>query len=263
MTEIITSMSNSQVKNLAQLQARGRARSQQGLFVAEGIKMYREAPKERLAGVYVSERFIERYGWEIFEEKGAEPVVLSDRVFASVSDTKTPQGILCLIRQFSYSLPQLLGEKPLILVLENLQDPGNLGTIVRTGEGAGVTGILLSGGCVDIYNPKVIRSTMGSIYRMPFCYTENLQDSLKWLKQQGVVLCAAHLEGRCAYDGQDYGRGIAFLIGNESKGLSRETAALADVLVTIPMCGQVESLNASIAAAVLMYEASRQRRINS
>ncbi len=260
MSEIITSMTNSQVKNLASLQARGRARSQQGLFVAEGIKMYREAPKERLAGVYVSERFLEKYGSGIFEEKGIEPVILSDRVFSSVSDTKTPQGILCLIRQFSYTLPQLLSENPLILILENLQDPGNLGTILRTGEGAGVTGILLSEGCVDIYNPKVIRSTMGSIYRMPFCYTENLPDSLDWLKKQGVTLCAAHLGGDRAYDLQDYTGSCAFLIGNESKGLSDRTAALADVLVNIPMYGQVESLNASVAAAVLMYEASRQRR---
>ena len=101
---------------------------------------------------------------------------------------------------------------------------------------------------------------MGSIYRMPFCYTENLPDSLDWLKKRGVTLCAAHLGGDRAYDLQDYTGSCAFLIGNESKGLSDRTAALADVLVNIPMYGQVESLNASVAAAVLMYEASRQRR---
>ncbi len=253
-------MSNSQVKNLIQLQAKGKARNQQGLFVAEGIKMYREAPKERLSGVYVSQRFYEKYKDELFGPGELRPVILSDRVFAAVSDTRTPQGILCLVRQFSYTLPQLLGEKPLLLVLENLQDPGNLGTILRTGEGAGVTGILLSAGCVDLYNPKVIRSTMGSIYRMPFFYAEDFSGSLDWLKRNGVSLYAAHLRGRKTYDGLDYTGGSAFLIGNESKGLTEETAAKADALVTIPMEGQVESLNASIAAAVLMYEASRQRR---
>ena len=146
------------------------------------------------------------------------------------------------------------------MVLENLQDPGNLGTILRTGEGAGVTGILMSSGCVDLYNPKVIRSTMGSIYRMPFCYTDDLKQSLAELKAAGVTLYAAHLRGTGTYDGQSYRTPTGFLIGNESRGLTGETAELADVYIKIPMCGQVESLNAAVASAVLMYEANRQRR---
>ena len=257
--QVITSTSNAQVKRLIQLQKRARERSAQDLFVVEGIKMYREVPRERLVQTYVSEQFY-RKNPSLFTEE-AQVTVLADRVFESVSDTKTPQGILCLVRQFHYRLPDLLSGCPLVMALENLQDPGNLGTILRTAEGAGATGILLSGDCADIYNPKVIRSTMGSVYRMPFCYAQDWQRDLNWLKSRGVRLYAAHLDGKTTYDRQDYRMPSAFLIGNESRGLTEETAALADAYIRIPMCGQVESLNAAVAASVLMYEASRQRRI--
>ena len=155
------------------------------------------------------------------------------------------------------------GDKPHIVVLDRLQDPGNLGTIFRTAEGAGVTGIIMDRECVDIYNPKTIRSTMGSIYRMPFCYAANLADAISFLKERGIRTYAAHLEGARDYDEEDYCRPCAFLIGNEGNGLTKEIADLADNYIKIPMKGQVESLNAAIAASVLMFEAARQRRTMS
>ncbi|MDO4321342.1 MAG: RNA methyltransferase [Lachnospiraceae bacterium] len=255
---MITSTSNIQVKQLLQLQKKARERAAQDVFVVEGIKMYQEVPKERLVRTYVSESFYKKRK-ELFA-KGQQVTVMSDRVFESVSDTKTPQGVLCLVRQYHYELQDLLGECPLVMALENIQDPGNLGTILRTAEGAGVTGVLMSAGCVDIYNPKVIRSTMGSVYRMPFYYAENWEGALNSLKQAGVSVYAAHLRGRDTHDRQDYRSPSAFLIGNESRGLSEETAAFADTYIRIPMCGQVESLNAAVASAILMYEANRQRR---
>lgn len=255
---MITSTSNIQVKQLQQLQKKAKERTAQDVFVVEGIKMYQEAPRDRLVQTYVSETFLKKHE-ALFAGK-REVTVLSDRVFESVSDTRTPQGVLCLVRQYHYTLDDLLGSCPLLMALENIQDPGNLGTILRTAEGAGVTGVLLSAGCVDLYNPKVIRSTMGSAYRMPFYYTKEWQSDLLRLKQSGVSLYAAHLKGTDSYDKQDYRRPSAFLIGNESRGLTEETAALADTYVRIPMCGQVESLNAAVASAVLMYEAARQRR---
>ena len=255
---IITSTSNQQVKQLIQLQKKAKERTQQDVFIVEGIKMYQEVPKDRLVHSYVSESFYQKKK-ELFKDI-KQLTVLSDRVFESVSDTKTPQGVLCLVRQYHYQKEDLLGKKPLIMVLENLQDPGNLGTIVRTAEGAGVTGILLSDGCVDLYNPKVIRSTMGAIYRMPFYYTDDLKKDLLWLKEEGILLYAAHLKGTGMHDAPDYIGPTGFMIGNESKGLSDETADLADIYVRIPMCGQVESLNAAVASAILMYEANRQRR---
>lgn len=277
---MITSTSNPQVKQLQLLQKKAKERELQDVFVVEGIKMYREAPKDRLIHTYVSESFL-RKNPSVFE--GVDPLTeLSDRAFESVSDTKTPQGVLCLVRRRRYALNDLLEGRspdtisenisetadnqrnaagaPLIMILENLQDPGNLGTILRTAEGAGVTGIMLSRDCVDIYNPKVIRSTMGSVYRVPFCYSQDWQGDLDRLKRRGVRLYAAHLKGEKFYDEISYRGSSAFLIGNESRGLTQETAELADAYIRIPMCGQVESLNAAVSASVLMYEANRQRR---
>ncbi len=197
---------------------------------------------------------------EIGRVSGMEKAeVVSDSVFQYLSDTKNPQGILAVVKQLHYKLDDLFGETPLIIVLENVQDPGNLGTILRTAEAAGVTGILMSEGCADIYNPKVTRSTMGSIFRVPFVYTSDLAGALKELKSRGVKLYAAHLQGSEDLYTQSYTNPSAFLVGNESRGLTAETAALADKAVRISMSGEVESLNAAIASAVMMFEAKRQR----
>ena len=112
----------------------------------------------------------------------------------------------------------------------------------------------------DIFNPKVIRSTMGSVYRVPFVYTDSLSEAAGEAKRRGIRLYAAHLKGERSYDREDYRQGCGFLIGNEARGLTDETAALADCYVKIPMLGRVESLNAAVAASVLMFEAARQRR---
>ena len=188
--------------------------------------------------------------------------ILSDNVFAHVSDTMTPQGVLCVVEQMNYTLEDVLanGSVPHLMVLDNLQDPGNLGTIVRTAEGAGVTGIVMSKETVDIYNPKVIRSTMGSIYRMPFYYAQDLLVAIDEMKQRNISTYAAHLDGKHAYDEEDYKKPCAFFIGNEGNGLRDEIADAADIYIRIPMCGQVESLNAAVASCVLMFEAARQRR---
>ena len=146
------------------------------------------------------------------------------------------------------------------MILENLQDPGNLGTILRAGEGAGITGVIMSRDTVDIYNPKVVRSTMGSAFRVPFLYTDDLPGTVRELKAGGIRLFAAHLEGRNNYEEEDYTGNTGFLIGNEGNGLTEELSAPADAWVKIPMAGKVESLNAAVAASILMFETARQRR---
>lgn len=228
--------------------------------------MYREAPRAQVREVYVSEQFYSRYGEELgLSAWGRQMEILSDHVFSHVSDTKTPQGILLVMKQRSCEICEMLdldaqGRKPLLMVLDNLQDPGNLGTILRAGEAAGVTGVIMSHDCVDIYNPKVIRSTMGSVYRMPFVYVEHLPETLEVLAEAGIHSYAAHLKGKNSYDQEDYTRGTAFLIGNEGNGLRDEVADAAECYIKIPMCGEVESLNAAVASSVLMFEAARQRR---
>ena len=261
---MITSTSNARVKRLVNLKKKKKARDEERVFLVEGIRMFREVPTDQLEEVYVSESFYKKEKdtvEAVLQGTGIRPQELSDTVYAYASDTKTPQGVLCVVRQMEYPLEKVItGQCPMIMVLEHLQDPGNLGTILRTAEGAGVTGIVMDRECVDIYNPKTIRSTMGSIYRMPFCYVEDLKAAIGHLKEAGIGVYAAHLDGRHDYDEEDYGRPCAFLIGNEGNGLSQETAELADIYIKIPMEGQVESLNAAIAASVLMFEAGRQRR---
>ena len=262
---MITAPTNQKVKNLSNLMRKGKARREQKLFVAEGIKMFLEADPARIQEVYLSRSF-----WDKLEKGDEKEIkkrlsacsveILTDTLFQRVSDTQTPQGILCVIRQHFYQPEDLLKkENPLLLLLEDIQDPGNLGTMFRTAEGTGVDGVIMSRGTADIYNPKTIRSTMGSVYRVPFLYTEDLRSSMAWLQERGIQIFAAHLQGKKAYYEENFQSGCAFLIGNEGKGLKEETALAAESLVKLPMEGKVESLNAAIAASVLLYEAARQR----
>lgn len=256
---MITSASNPRMKQVIQLNKKSKTRYQERVFVAEGIKMCLEAPRGQIQQMYVSESFLA-------EEKNRQRIqdysyeVVSDTVFSRISETKTPQGILCLVQMPEYGLEELLRQSPHLLILENIQDPGNLGTMIRAGEGAGVTGVIMDRTTVDMFNPKTIRSTMGSLFRVPFYVAADLQETLSELKERGIALYAACLDGERLYDEPNYTSPCGFLIGNEANGLSDRTAALADVRISIPMEGQVESLNAAVASALLMYEASRQRR---
>ena len=262
---MITSLHNKTIKETAALVARKKERDRRGLFVVEGMKMFGEAPAERISQVYLAES-AKKEVYSRYEEKlsGLPCEIVSDEVFGKMSDTVTPQGILCLVRQFSYSIEDMLSGREkkqlLFIILEDIQDPGNLGTIFRTAEAAGADGVIMSSHTAEIYNPKTIRSTMGSIYRVPFLYAEDLSSIIKKLREQGVSVYAAHLKGSDYDTGQDYRKSTAFLIGNEAKGLREETAAGADALIRSPMEGQVESLNAAVASSVLLYEAYRQRK---
>lgn len=262
---MITSSSNNRVKQVVQWQRSSRERQEAGVFLTEGFKMFEEVPAGSVKEVYLSQdaysklctvtalrEKLECTGWEI----------VSDEILRKMSDTQTPQGILLVAGQPHYTPEQLLDVPcPLLVILENIQDPGNLGTIIRTGEGAGVTGVIMSKQTVDLFNPKTIRATMGSVFRVPFFYAESLAEVMKKLNGKGIHTYAAHLEGKEYYDGYSYLEGTAFLIGNEGNGLSRETAELAERYVKIPMEGRVESLNAAVSASILMYEVYRQRRL--
>ena len=182
---MITSTSNQQMKNLSLLMKKAKARNEQGIFIVEGRKMAEEIPAGWLEKTYVSESFLQENeeflsGWE-YE-------VVSDSVFKAVSDTQTPQGILCLVKKPEYELEQLLtGEDTHLLILESIQDPGNLGTMIRTGEGAGISGVIMNQTTVDLFNPKTIRSTMGSIYRVPFFVAEDLEETMKELQKKEMI----------------------------------------------------------------------------
>ena len=256
---MITSTTNPQVKEILQLQRKGRARNHAGVFIVEGMRMILEAPPQAIRKLYVTADFYAKNKTQL-EPLSKMPELLSDTVFARISDTKTPQGVLGVIQQMNYSPGQLLKRKNAhLLVLDHLQDPGNVGTIFRTAEAAGVDGIFMSEDCVDIYHPKTVRSTMGAIYRLPFIIGK-LEEYLPAMKTQGMHIYGTQLEEADNYDTIDYQKSTVFLFGNEGHGLRAEIATHAEAFVKIPMDGQGESLNVAVAAAILMYEVRRQRQ---
>lgn len=259
---MITSTSNPQMKQIAALLKKSKERKEQRVFVIEGRKMFEEicTDKSRLVKAYFSESYArETYGDKLPD---IPCEVVADKVFDAVAETVTPQGILAIVRMPEYSLEDMIEQAGTLVLLEDLRDPGNLGTILRTAEAAGVAGVILSRESVDVYNPKVIRSTMGAVYRVPFLYVDDFKETLRHLKERQVRLMAAHLKGTKTFDRADYSGKIGILIGNEANGLTEEAAELAGEKVLIPMAGNVESLNAAVAAALLMYEAYRKQKLS-
>lgn len=263
---MITSMTNPKVKQVVLWQKKARERRQDQVFLAEGRKMFGEAPDAWIREAYLTEGALEKVKenpelWKKID--GISWELVADEVMEKMADTQTPQGILTVLRCPQYELEPLLDQpNGLFLLLEDLQDPGNLGTIMRTSEGAGITAVILNEKTVDIFNPKTIRATMGSIYRVPFVIVENLEEMMPILRKKGIRTFAAHLAGENYYTGCSFQEPTAFLIGNEGNGLSKELSEMADSYIKIPMEGKLESLNAAVAAALLMYEAKRQRSLS-
>ena len=259
---MITSADNKQIKALSALIKKSKERKKQKLFVTEGPKMSFEAPIDWVNQLFVSETFYNSQdNAEKLKEYEGKFLVVKDSVFNAVSDTQTPQGVMAVVKMPEYELSEIISKDHAhVLILESIQDPGNLGTMITTGEGAGITGIIMNKTTVDVFNPKTVRSTMGSLYRVPFVVVDDLGKTLEELKNNGISLYAAHLKGTLSYDEPDYTSACGFLIGNEGNGLSDEIANCADEYIRIPMEGKVESLNAAISATLLMYECNRQRR---
>lgn len=268
-----------------------KARDSQGLFVTEGTKLFLESPKDRIVQVLMTKEYETEHP-DVLRQIPENCAVIDGMEkgrFASLADTKSPQGILTVIRKpekirLDLTRPEDLkmigsfGKTPFFVILENLQDPGNAGTILRTGEAAGVSAVFLTEGSVDLYSPKTIRSTMGSIFRVPHFYVRDVPSFLEAVKlrnysgnrkknpaenEENIVSYAAHLRGDRSYTDCDFRKGTVLVIGNEGNGITDRTADACDVLMKIPMEGKVESLNAAMAAGILMYEVKRQRRFGN
>ncbi len=257
---LITSASNDRVKAIKKLMKSPGERREKQQYAVEGIRMFREIPAQMLDGIFVAQGCVERYAEELERYPDIEPVIVADSVFRSMSDTGSPQGIMALVRMEMYTLEAMCAvPNPFLLIVDRLQDPGNMGTIIRTAEGAGVTGIVVSSDSVDLYNPKVVRSTMGSVFRVPVYVSGQLPEDVDFLKRRGITIYGAHLDGDNLYEA-GLTEACGFLIGNEGNGLSDAVAAAADKLIKIPMMGRVESLNAAVSTAVIAYEVLRQRK---
>ena len=259
--QIITSPSNEKIKQVALYSKKASSRKDDGVFLAEGVKLVREIPFGLIREIYISESCLEKEKNSLpkgFDDKMA---VLPDHVFEKISTMKSPQGMLAVVKNLSYGIKDITGKDPLILVLEDIQDPGNVGTIFRTAEAAGVTGIVLSENSADPLSPKVVRSTMGAIFRMPFIVSPDIPALVRDFEKEGIVCYAARLENGKPYYECDMTSKCAIIIGNEGNGLSPEVNKAASCGIYIPMNGKTESLNAAVSASILSYEAGRQRRI--
>lgn len=260
---VITSKDNEFVKHVKKLKEK-KYREEYGEFIVEGIKMLQEAISEqaKIKQIVVCEDCKNSGGIPqdlLYEIAKYDCVYVNEKVFTQMTDVSNPQGILAIIDKSGNKEAEIDFKADLILVLDNIQDPGNMGTILRTADSINLKQILVSKGSSDVYNPKVVRSTMGAIFRVKVIECENLVKTIKELKKHKINVLATDLKtDKSIYD-VDYKKS-AVVIGNEANGVSGEILEVADQRIKIPMLGKTESLNAAVATSIILYEAKRPNR---
>ena len=256
---MIQDPSQAEIKGVAKL-TKKEARSETGLFLLEGPQGLKEAlqrPK-LIEKLFATESFEEKYPDLISRARDARVNVnlVSEAVLKELSDTTTPQGVVAICQQFHVSLDDVLAGKPkLVAFLAQIRDPGNAGTVLRAADAAGADAVVFSKGSVDIYNPKVVRSTTGSMFHLPFVIDAEIPTTLEKFKNAGLAVLAADVAGNslATIDSTELAKPTLWLFGNEAWGLEPEVSALADKLVQVPIFGAAESLNLATAASVCMY----------
>ncbi len=255
-TKIITSAHNQIIKDIKELQTKKATRKKQGLFVVEGLRAVKDIPsiakvKYILATPQISKSQFSHLAPSMWVE-------VSEDIYKLVSETQTPQGVMAVVQMPQHPLEELCIEDGNYLLLENLQDPGNMGTIIRTAYAFGFKGVFITKGSVDVYSPKVVRSTMSALFYLPIIIDYCLEECIAFLKEQGVCLYTTALseQAKPLYDIQ-FTKRKAIVIGNEGNGVSKEMLDKTDYTIMIPMPGGAESLNASVAAGICMYEVSK------
>lgn len=260
----IVSNKNSTIKEIKSLNNK-KHRWSNKLYIIEGIKIVEEALENNifLKYIVISEDFhAENREGILFSKISSygNLIKVTNKIFEELSDTINSQGIMAVAELKTFELKDILSnKKSSLLFLDNVQDPGNMGTIIRTADAFNMDGIILSLGCVDPYNLKVVRSTMGSIFRLPLYFIKDSIETIQSLKSYDYQIFATALEESLAIFDTSYEDKIVLVIGNESKGVRTDIFSEVDKLVKIPMPGKAESLNAGVAASILMYEVMRQR----
>ncbi len=265
----ISSQKNESIKWLNKLQTKSRFRRSENLYVVEGFKQVLELDIQRIHTLAVEsesvmesyvDRFVERHGDTGSDVRDMDVLVLGEKLFRSVSTDMNPQGILAVVSMnTSDLLSETIDGEGCYLALDGIQDPGNLGTMIRVSDAVGSKGIILNKSCVDPYNPKVVKSTMGSLEHIQLYLVDDLVEGLEFLHDAGIESYGAYLDHSRFHFDYTYPKGVCFVIGNEGNGISDAVIAIVKHRVKIPMPGQSESLNASIAASVLLYENLRQQ----
>ncbi len=266
MKELIESIDNPKVKEVRSLHKKKYRRSL-GKYFIEGKRIVEEALEHgaRIERIFISseykgaKEFQNSSLWSML--KDIEISTVSEKVFYSMAKTESPQGIIAVIHKEVRSLEEFLNQmpyNPFIVTLENIQDPGNMGTIIRTAEAAGVDLILITKNSTDPYGDKSLRSSMGAIFMIPIIEVEGM-DWVQHLKNRGIKLIATDLSAEKPYEELNYQGGINIIIGNEGHGISKDLLIQADLRTIIPIYGNIESLNASIASGILLYKAREKR----
>lgn len=261
---MIESLQNEQVKYVASLQRR-KAREESKAYVIEGWRFVEEGVRRNapLIKVFVCldcEGLEWRYIRTKLVERGIPYEEVDARVLRKMSATEEPQGILALVRQTTYSWSDLhINSKTVVLVVDGIQDPGNLGTILRTALAAGVSNVCLTPGTVDLYNPKVLRSTMGAIFSLVLLPGQPPEDILSFCRNQNLNVLMGDVQGTPIYQAKLAEGPLALIVGNEGKGPSQSFREADIQRITIPMAQEVESLNVAMATGILLYEIVRQR----
>lgn len=256
--KFITSTQNPLIKQIQLMQTKKSARKKENSFVIEGIKSVNEIPEQCEIKYLIMSEHIDQ---ESITVTGKDQIVVPEDVYKHISDTKTPQGAMAIAEMTHRELDTIVPkENGFYMILENVQDPGNLGTIIRTAYGFGVDAIFMTKGSVDLYNPKTIRSTMGAVFHIPIVMDYSIEEYVEWMSKNNIRLFATDLEGSKPLAECQFTESVAIVIGNEANGISDTLRACATNKVRIPMPGGLESLNASIAASICMYEVMRQRQ---
>lgn len=247
---VIRSKENDTVKEIRKLKDK---KYRKDKFLVEGIKMIKEAFEENAK----IELIVLREGTQLdIDIKNVKSIEVSETIFNTLTDVVSPQGVLAVISKRKEQIEYK--ESDYIIALDGIQDPGNLGTIIRTADSAGIKQVLVSKNTVDCYSPKVVRSTMGAIYRVNVIEEENLAEKLKSLKKDGFEIVTTALDTKKSIYDISYNKKIV-VIGNEANGVSEEVQNISDCKVKIPMIGKTESLNASVAAGIMIYEYVREK----
>ncbi len=258
MNEMITSRDNATIKAVKRLLEKSKYRRKAEQFVCEGVRLCRDgvvSGQKPLACLYTAEAK-EKYTADLEEICAAaiNSVEVEKTVFDSISDTVSPQGVLCVYEILDKTvLLDTISNQGSYIALENIQDPSNMGTILRTAEAFGIDGVILSENCCDIYSPKVLRGSMGAIFRLPIGFMPSFTDSIKALTAKGIHTYAATPHNACDIRKVDFSSGGIILVGNEGNGLTEQSVHACEMSITIPMKGRAESLNAATAVAVLTW----------
>ena len=242
---IITSVQNARIKHVVALQQKSSLRREEGLFVVEG---QREIEHCKACGYEIVEEFV--------LNKNVSP-----QVYEKMAYRGSTEGMIAIAKCKEHSLAKLqLKENPLIVILESVEKPGNLGAILRSAEAAGVDAVIVCDPLTDMYNPNLIRASIGGVFSVPTAVCSS-EECIAFLKERGISILTAQLQDSYEYYDYDMTRATAIVMGTESTGLTDQWRQAADAHIRIPMLGRLDSLNVSVSAAILMYEALRQRRV--